>query len=90
MKGLEWKARLPSRRKGKVREVRQTEKEGWKAIGFDQEVTNCGQQLDSRKCFGSWRGCEVEESCTWPEGAARGVLGFCLVQNLAPLGRIWN
>ena len=86
LKDWQWKAGLSSRRKKRVRVVRQTETEGWKATGLDQEVTNCGQHLDSKKCSSSWWGCEVEESCTWSEGSAWGHAGHLLCAKPLSLG----
>ena len=61
-----------------MRAVRQTKTESWKATGLVQEVTNCGQHLDSKKCSGSWWDCEVEESCTWSDGSAWGCAGHLI------------
>lgn len=57
---------------------------------LDQEVTGCGQHLDSEKFSGSWQGPEPEESCSWSEGSAQGRAGHLLCAKPLSLGKIWN
>lgn len=57
----------------KVRVVRQTKRQGWKATGLDHEVTSCILHLDSLKCSCLWRW--GQELLYMAQGVCRGPCG---------------